>query len=93
MQHAKHLKDLTFHDDDLSEVDKPNVADLATKIIEEQEETNMEKLRLRGLACNSIDEPSLEEKQLIYAVVRSGLNQLIDLDLRENPSWFLHKDT
>ena len=52
----------------------------------------METLTLYGLACKSKDEPSQDEKQLINAVVRSGLNQLTFLDLRENPSWFLHKD-
>ena len=68
------------------------MADLATKIIEEQEETNMERLTLSELASKSVDEPSQEEKQLINAVVRSGFNQLMNLNLNRNPSWFLHKD-
>ena len=36
-QHAKYLKELSIYGerDDLPEVDKPNIADLATKILEE----------------------------------------------------------
>ena len=68
------------------------MADLATKIIEEQEDTSMKKLTLKGHPCKSKDELSQEEKQLINAIVRSGFNQLTDLSLYGNPSWFLHKD-
>ena len=68
------------------------MADLATKIIEEQEESSMEKLTLCYLSSDSVDEPSPEEKQLINAIVRSGFNQLILIDLGLNSCWFLHKD-
>ena len=42
----------------------------------------MEDLTLIGLACTSVDdEPSQEEKQLINALIRSGLNQLTYLEM------------
>ena len=45
LPHAKHLKEMYFEGyDDLPEEDKLNVLDLATKIIEEQEESSIEKL-------------------------------------------------
>ena len=62
LPHVKHLKVLGIDgDDNLSEAEKPNVVDFALKLIEEQEETFMERLRLNGLSSKSDEEPSEEE--------------------------------
>ena len=58
-----------------------NITDLATKIIDEQEQTSMEKLILRGLSSDSDQELYAEEKNLINALMSSGITQLIELDL------------
>ena len=49
----------------------------------------MEKLTLSGLSNNSAEQLSQEEKQLINAVVQSGLFELTYLNLGGNPCWFI----
>ena len=92
VQDNKHLKELYIGGYDLPEADRPNVADLATKVIEGQKESSMEKLTLHGLSSKSADEPSMEEMQLINALVSSSLTEMNKLDLSGNPSLFLHEE-
>ena len=53
----------------------------------------MQKLILYGLSSKSVDVPTEEDQRLINAIVQSGLTQLKQLNLSENPSWFRHSET
>ena len=74
VQHAKQLKAFSMYGyDDLPETDEPNVLELASRILEEQEEPVIQKLDLARLSSKSSEEPTEEDKRLINAVVRSGI--------------------
>ena len=77
MQHAKHLQDLRiFGYAELPETDKQNLVELATQLIEAQEDTNMVKLCLAELSKSSVAEPTEEDMQLINALLNSGFTEL-----------------
>ena len=61
LRHVRYLKRLAIFGEDSSsceEADKLNILELATKIIEEQEEPMIKKLSLSRISSNSVEEPS-----------------------------------
>ena len=92
MYHVKHLKRFSMQAQDLPETDRLNVLELASRIMEEQEEPVMQELMLNELGSKSTEEPTQDDERLINAVVRSGLTQLNMLRFDNNASWFGHSE-
>ena len=97
LQHCSHLKELKMFgmadyrwpekDNPPSESDRLNILALVSKIIDGQDEPSLKKLSLNRLSSLEVDEPTDEDKHMIFAVVRSTV-QLIHLDLSDNAVWF-----
>ena len=93
VQHTKYLYELNVSGkQDLPETDKPNVLELASRILEEQDEPMLQDLTLSMLSSKSAEEPTEEDKRLINAVVQSGFNRLTSLHLDDNASWFSNSE-
>ena len=93
VQHTKYLYELNVSGkQDLPETDKLNVLELASRILEEQDEPMLQDLTLSMLSSKSAEEPAEEDKRLINAVVQSGFNRLTSLHLDDNASWFSNSE-
>ena len=75
-RHANQLKEL-YIEEYVPQADKVNVADLAARILEAQEEIHMEKLTLFMIGSKTDDEPVAEDRRLINALLYSGITKLI----------------
>ena len=61
---------------------------MANRLLDEQAEPKLQELYLRGLSSSRSENLMSEDKELINAIVRSGLTQLRELDLSDNSGWW-----
>ena len=98
MQHAKHLQKLFITGRKevghkrIHETDKKNVAELASRLIEAQEDANMQKLFLDNICSVSVDEPAEEDVHLITTLLNSPITQLAEFSLSNNAGLFEHSE-
>ena len=72
----------------LHETDKKNVAELASRLIEAQEDANMKQLTLDNICSKSVDEPLEEDVHLITSLLNSPITQLTRFSFSLNASLF-----
>ena len=76
----------------LHETDKKNVAELASRLIEAQEDANMKQLTLDNICSKSVDEPVEEDMHLVTSLLNSPITQLTRLSFALNASLFEHSE-
>lgn len=85
--HCKNLEELTLEGSDRDKLpasDRPNLVDFFARILEEQKDDKMKKLKTSGI-CNEVStELTEEDKRFIEALVKSGQTKLDEINLRND---------
>ena len=68
------------------------MAQLASRLIEAQEDANMKHLALDNICSKSVDEPVEEDVHLVTSLLNSPITQLTSLSFSHNANLFEHSE-